>query len=144
MDAEGVGQQRSLKYFQGLARGCWLVRWAWVDACAAAGRWLDEAPFELAGDHFALGAPHTGSIPMLLQWQCSCKVSASGVTDFWHCMLSFLIVSFLCNPLLRHPCWFIPRSASQVAGWSRGAVPGHVILDGPWLQGHRRLTPPAD
>ena len=64
-DAEGVGQQRSLKYFQGLARGCWLVRWAWVEACAAAGEWLDEAPFELAGDHFALGAPHTGYIPML-------------------------------------------------------------------------------
>ena len=64
MDAAGVGQQRSLKYFQGLARGCWLVSWAWVEACAAGGHWLDEEPFELAGDHFALGAPRTGgSLP---------------------------------------------------------------------------------
>ena len=60
VNPDGVGQQRSLKYFQGLVRGCWLVRWAWVEACAAAGQWLDETPFELSGDHFALGAPHTG------------------------------------------------------------------------------------
>ena len=31
-----------------------------MEACAAAGEWLDEAPFELAGDHFALEAPRTG------------------------------------------------------------------------------------
>ena len=64
VDAAGVGQQRSLKYFQGLARGCWLVSWAWVEGCAAAGQWLDEEPFELAGDHFALGAPRTGGSPV--------------------------------------------------------------------------------
>ena len=61
VSAEGLCQQRSLKYFQGLAQGCWLVSWAWLEACAAAGCWLPEEPFEVAGDHVAPGAPKEGA-----------------------------------------------------------------------------------
>ena len=60
VNAEGLCQQRSLKYFQGLAKGCWLVGWAWLEACAAAGSWVPEEPYEVAGDHVALGAPKAG------------------------------------------------------------------------------------
>ncbi|KAL0033003.1 hypothetical protein WJX77_010243 [Trebouxia sp. C0004] len=57
VNARGLCQQRSLKYFQGLAQGCWLVGWAWLEACAAAGRWVPEEAYEVAGDHVAVGAP---------------------------------------------------------------------------------------
>jgi len=60
VSGKGLAQQRSLKYLQGLAQGCWLVSWAWLEGCAAAGCWLPEEPFELAGDHVALGAPKAG------------------------------------------------------------------------------------
>ena len=63
VNAEGLCQQRSLKYFQALAQGCWLVGWAWLEACAAAGRWLPEEPYEVAGDHVGLGAPKAGTTP---------------------------------------------------------------------------------
>ena len=61
VNTEGLCQQRSLKYFQGLAHGCWLVSWAWVEASATAGRWLPEDDYEVKGDHFALGAPKAGA-----------------------------------------------------------------------------------
>ncbi|KAL0044727.1 hypothetical protein WJX82_006986 [Trebouxia sp. C0006] len=57
VNAGRLCQQRSLKYFQGLAQGCWLVGWAWLEACAAAGCWVPEEGYEVAGDHVALGAP---------------------------------------------------------------------------------------
>ena len=60
VNAGGLCQQRSLKYFQGLAQGCWLVGWAWLEACAAAGCWVPEEGYEVAGDHVALGAPKAG------------------------------------------------------------------------------------
>ncbi len=60
VNAGGLCQQRSLKYFQGLAQGCWLVGWAWLEACAAAGCWVPEEAYEVAGDHVALGAPKAG------------------------------------------------------------------------------------
>ena len=72
VNKEGLCQQRSLKYFQGLAQGCWLVAWPWLEACAAAGKWLDEAPFEVAGDHFAQRAPHTGkSLSVCMSAACA-------------------------------------------------------------------------
>ncbi|KAL0039358.1 hypothetical protein WJX79_004746 [Trebouxia sp. C0005] len=57
VNAGELCQQRSLKYFQGLAQGCWLVGWTWLEACAAAGCWVPEEGYEVAGDHVALGAP---------------------------------------------------------------------------------------
>ena len=60
VNAGRLCQQRSLKYFQGLAQGCWLVGWAWLEACAAAGCWVPEEGYEVAGDHVALGAPKAG------------------------------------------------------------------------------------
>lgn len=63
VNAEGLCQQRSLKYFQALAQGCWLVGWAWLEGCAAAGRWLPEEPYEVAGDQVGLGAPKAGTTP---------------------------------------------------------------------------------
>lgn len=62
---EGRCPQRSLKYFLGLAQGCWLVSSAWLEACSQAGAWLPEHPFQVKGDHIALGAPEKGS-------QCLC------------------------------------------------------------------------
>ena len=69
MNPEALCQQRSLKYFQGLARGCWLVSWDWVQASAAAGRWLPEEGHEVKGDHVALGAPTAGAYLQHNIWQ---------------------------------------------------------------------------
>ena len=42
---------RSLKYMQGVLSGCWVVSWDWVVASIAAGAWVEETPFEFAGDN---------------------------------------------------------------------------------------------
>lgn len=34
---------------QGVARGTWLLSWAWVDACLQAGAWVDEGAYEARG-----------------------------------------------------------------------------------------------
>ncbi|CEP01382.1 unnamed protein product (mitochondrion) [Plasmodiophora brassicae] len=52
--------KRTLKYMHAVARGIWVVSSHWVAESAAAGRWLDEEPFEVQGDSStpdATGAP---------------------------------------------------------------------------------------
>lgn len=71
VDAEGRCQQRSLKYFQGMAQGCWLVSWAWLEASSQAGAWLPEQRFQVTGDNIAMGAPEKGtSTNILLHFCC--------------------------------------------------------------------------
>lgn len=50
-------RRRTPKYLMGLAAGAWVVSEAWVHACVAAGRVVDETPFELGGDVKSEGAP---------------------------------------------------------------------------------------
>eukprot|EP00242_Pyramimonas_sp_CCMP2087_P018318 CAMPEP_0198200748 /NCGR_PEP_ID=MMETSP1445-20131203/3706_1 /TAXON_ID=36898 /ORGANISM="Pyramimonas sp., Strain CCMP2087" /LENGTH=614 /DNA_ID=CAMNT_0043870893 /DNA_START=303 /DNA_END=2144 /DNA_ORIENTATION=+ len=45
----GLAKAISAKYLYGIAAGCWVVSHHWVSACAQAGCWVDEAPFELRG-----------------------------------------------------------------------------------------------
>lgn len=52
---------RSLKYMHGVLCGAWVVSWSWVTASIAAGRWVDEAPFEIEGDA-SKGVSHTPAI----------------------------------------------------------------------------------
>lgn len=73
VDAEGRCQQRSLKYFLGLVHGCWLVSWAWLEACSKAGAWLPETPFQVKGDHMALGAPEKGKTKPPPLPSCICR-----------------------------------------------------------------------
>eukprot|EP00949_MAST-11_sp_MAST-11-sp1_P004835 g4835.t1 len=56
--------QRTAKYLAGVAAGIWIVTPEWIDASEKAGRWVDEAPFEIAGgctDHNVSG-PHRSRI----------------------------------------------------------------------------------
>ncbi|KAK9814438.1 hypothetical protein WJX72_005888 [[Myrmecia] bisecta] len=62
LDGELLMNPRTLKYFQAVLRGCWVVSWAWVATSMQAGRWVDEAPFECRGDPEYLGAPARGRL----------------------------------------------------------------------------------
>ena len=94
VDAEGRCQQRSLKYFQGLAHGCWLLSWDWLEACSKAGAWLPEYPFQVRGDLIAMGAPDKGACMALrLQMLLCCE---AGSERFRH------VVKFLQKPKPMH------------------------------------------
>ncbi|ETV92756.1 hypothetical protein H310_12986 [Aphanomyces invadans] len=47
---------RTLSVLLGMSHGCWIVSMEWVLASSKARRWVDEAPFEIAGDTSALQA----------------------------------------------------------------------------------------
>jgi hypothetical protein len=44
-----VAIRRSSRYLQGLARGCWVVSSAWLDACLEAGHLVKEQGYEVKG-----------------------------------------------------------------------------------------------
>jgi len=48
--ADRVASTRTLKYFDAILAGAWVLSPAWVHASNAAGHWLPEADFELLGD----------------------------------------------------------------------------------------------
>ena len=62
VDQRQLVTQRTLKYMQAVALGCWVVSLQWVLDSAAAGQWLPEGSFEVAGDTTATGAPRTGTV----------------------------------------------------------------------------------
>jgi len=56
-----LAASRTLKYFDGILSGAWVISPEWVHSSVAAGRWLPEADFELAGDlNGGLGGPANG------------------------------------------------------------------------------------
>ncbi|TDH69161.1 hypothetical protein CCR75_008763 [Bremia lactucae] len=59
--------KRTAKYMRALAEGTFIVDFSWISASLAAGRWLTEDPFEMAGDIYsdAIGKPHEGHIRRL-------------------------------------------------------------------------------
>jgi len=54
-DSRGYAESRTARYLLGLARSLWVVSPRWVADSAAAGRWLDERPYEVRGDKFCAG-----------------------------------------------------------------------------------------
>ncbi|TYZ64604.1 hypothetical protein PybrP1_008240 [[Pythium] brassicae (nom. inval.)] len=58
-DAAGPRCKRTAKYMRALAEGSLVVDYAWVEASLAAGRWLGEERFEMAGDAYSqsIGKP---------------------------------------------------------------------------------------
>ncbi|CAE8711373.1 unnamed protein product [Polarella glacialis] len=52
--------RRTLKYFDAILAGAWVLSPEWVLASNQAGRWLPEARFELAGDASGSGGPSRG------------------------------------------------------------------------------------
>jgi len=55
-----LAASRTLKYFDGILAGAWVLSPEWVHSSLKAGRWLPEAAFELAGDSNSLGGPARG------------------------------------------------------------------------------------
>lgn len=55
-----VAGSRTIKYFEALLVGAWVLSPEWVLASYAAGRWLPEIDFELAGDTVGMGGPARG------------------------------------------------------------------------------------
>ena len=49
--------KRTIKYCWGVLRRCWVLDFDWILKCNKTSSWVDEAPFEVAGDTHALGAP---------------------------------------------------------------------------------------
>jgi hypothetical protein len=64
-NATGLAR-RTIKYLLAISAGLWIVRGEWVDACQAAGRWVSEAGFEVAGDFTRLGGPERGRTRQML------------------------------------------------------------------------------
>eukprot|EP00124_Ichthyophonus_hoferi_P002501 Ihof_evm1s173 gene=Ihof_evmTU1s173 len=52
-----IAEKRTMKYLLAIMAGIWVVSLQWIDDSIKAGRWLDEAKYEIAGDQLALGAP---------------------------------------------------------------------------------------
>ncbi len=59
VDSEQRVRQRSMKYLQALAKGCWVVGFSWLEACRDKQAWVPEEPYEASGDSVAQGAPRT-------------------------------------------------------------------------------------
>jgi len=55
-----MATSRTLKYFEALLSGVWVLSPEWLLRSAAAGSWLPEGEFELAGDTSGLGGPAAG------------------------------------------------------------------------------------
>ena len=59
VDSTQKVQQRSMKYMQALARGCWVVGHGWLEACLAQQDWVPFEPYEASGDSQGMSAPRT-------------------------------------------------------------------------------------
>eukprot|EP00887_Chlorella_sp_A99_P002646 scaffold6.g2646.t1 len=64
LDERGLLAGRTMKALLGLAGGCWLLSCVWLNACAEAGEWLPERPYEAQGGELeqskrpVCGGPH--------------------------------------------------------------------------------------
>lgn len=52
--------KRTLKFASGVICGAWIVGYQWVKQCLEYKRFVEEAPFEISGDMYGLGAPKKG------------------------------------------------------------------------------------
>uniref|UniRef100_A0A7S4VS18 BRCT domain-containing protein n=1 Tax=Alexandrium monilatum TaxID=311494 RepID=A0A7S4VS18_9DINO len=55
-----LAASRTIKYFDAILAGAWVLSPEWVLSSYTAGRWLPEAGFELAGDPSGTGGPAAG------------------------------------------------------------------------------------
>merc|ERR1719491_1348413 len=62
VSANRVAATRTLKYFDALLAGAWVISPAWVHASNAAGHWLPEVDYELLGDPVGLGGVARGRL----------------------------------------------------------------------------------
>lgn len=46
-----------MKYFLGVLRGCWVLRFEWITASLDAGYWVDEVPYQIYDNEFGYNAP---------------------------------------------------------------------------------------
>lgn len=58
-NSNGIAK-RTLKYASAVICGAWIVKFDWVTECLKAKRFVDEHPFEISGDTYALEAPRKG------------------------------------------------------------------------------------
>jgi GNAT superfamily N-acetyltransferase len=83
--------RRTLKVLFALARGAWIIAPGWLEACGAAGRWLDPAPFEfdeLPGGRRSRLARRDGRDGRLL---AGMAVHVAGATNTPASALSYLL-----------------------------------------------------
>jgi len=55
-----IAASRTIKYFDAILAGAWVLSPEWVLSSYTAGKWLPEADFELAGDPSGIGGPAAG------------------------------------------------------------------------------------
>ncbi|KAF9358604.1 BRCA1-associated RING domain protein 1 [Mortierella sp. NVP85] len=51
------GGGRTVKYFLGILRGCWVLRYEWITASMNAGYWVHESPYQIYDNEFGINAP---------------------------------------------------------------------------------------
>ncbi|KAF9438621.1 BRCA1-associated RING domain protein 1 [Entomortierella beljakovae] len=75
------GSGRTVKYFLGVLRSCWVLRFEWIVASRNAGYWVDETPYQIYDNEFGCNAPkksrvsHSNKEPPLF---ASLEVQLSG------------------------------------------------------------------
>ncbi|KAL4457738.1 hypothetical protein ABPG75_012603 [Micractinium tetrahymenae] len=57
VDDRGIVGRRSVQYLLGLAHGCWVVSYQWVDACLSKGGWVAERNYQAQGSKEGMHAP---------------------------------------------------------------------------------------
>ncbi|KAI7824706.1 hypothetical protein BC939DRAFT_449799 [Gamsiella multidivaricata] len=56
------GSGRTVKYFLGVLRGCWVLRYEWINVSMSAGYWVDEVPYQIYDNEFDVNAPKKSRI----------------------------------------------------------------------------------
>ena len=80
--------KRTLKYFEGVARGCWVVTTDWLVESFQRGYFVEEAPFQVEGgtndSNGALGGPSRGRVRR--EMQVSSPTAVSLVNAVWRAL----------------------------------------------------------
>ncbi|KAI1318181.1 Breast cancer 1, early onset [Mortierella claussenii] len=81
------GSGRTVKYFLGVLRACWVVRYEWVTASMSAGYWVDEVGYQIHNNEFGTNAPkdsrasqQRGEPPLLAGYEVQLSGTFSGPT----------------------------------------------------------------
>ncbi|KAF9209886.1 hypothetical protein BGZ49_010416 [Haplosporangium sp. Z 27] len=51
------GSGRTVKYFLGVLRSCWVLRFEWITASMSAGYWVEETSYQIHDNEFGCNAP---------------------------------------------------------------------------------------
>ncbi|KAI8605988.1 hypothetical protein EDD21DRAFT_362228 [Dissophora ornata] len=59
------GSGRTVKYFLGVLRSCWVLRYEWINVSMNAGYWVDEFPYQVYDNEFGCNAPKLSRASLL-------------------------------------------------------------------------------